>query len=253
MAIWANRRAMSDQDTGTATEYQKEVVMLAYPAEGAGYTKREWADEMTPEDMHEKTTYEDENLKLSIDAGRNILGREWSAHRYEDSAIEELSDRLEDIDSISLNIVKETRSEFKHSLNSCTRAVIKDCISMLPDDIPLNHRGIEVLSRSEHSTHWKDGKCDWKASVWDDGMGLERVLSKESEREDDDLYESIGEVPCMRTKIRFKAPREELIDEWTNTVVAGLHKELSGIPAIGRVRYTSCEVTETKAGECYNV
>lgn len=248
------------EDT-TQKEYKKEVTMLAYPAEGKTFDARGWADELTDLDMQAQSTRTKEKFHLSFTMPDGIKDFEedlwkWDLGNSDEEREETLQALKDDLsDSAMVDIDKHLSSTTTHdnSLGQASRVLISGLTSQLPNELPLNHEGEVTMEQSDDGLQWGGLHYDWKVEINPVGFAEKRVLAKESERESDDLYETAGDVACVEYKIEMVSPRRELIDGWTEDVITSLHKALAKRDGIGRVRYTSCEVSETKTGECYNV
>jgi|APHM01.1.fsa_nt_gi hypothetical protein len=242
-------------------EYTKEVTMLAYPAEGKTFDKRGWADSLVDLDMREKNietttsrhvTFDipEDNTSFTESLWRFDLGRD-DEERAE--TMEKLKEDLGSSEYVSVEKETHKNSTFENSLGHASQVLLTSLRPHLPDELPLNHEGEETMEISAGNVRWGGLHYDWKVDVEPAGFYEKRVLAKETERQSDDLYETVGDIACVEFSIEMVAPRRNLIDGWTEDVISELHKALSKTEGIGRVRYTSCEVSQTKSGECYNV
>jgi hypothetical protein len=112
------------------------------------------------------------------------------------------------------------------------------------------------LERRNHRQEWKtdpENPIVKSVRLKSSDFKSMRVLSKEEKREDDDLYETLGERPCFSVEVEMEGHSEEELDDWTNEVVTEVVKLLSKHPEIGKTRFMDCTTETVQEGECYNI
>lgn len=208
---------------------------------------------VTGVDLESTNIHRTEDWEFEVDLsdafGDNGAVFTWKAYteKQKERAIESLKERgLGDV--VEVNHIVETDERTVNSEWTARRQLQKELMEELPEEIPPN------LER-----HEKDGKyhpqdsMKSKVSVGTPDFDQQRVLAKESERQSDDLYETVASYPSVSLHIKLNGDSQEEIDHLTEVVIAGLHKALSRREGVGKVRYTSCTTREEKSGECYSI
>lgn len=238
------------------TEVKKEVNMVAYDADQRFTNPREWASELVGVDLTEKTFEVDRHVEINMDLGKREHTFTVPEHRYTDGGIKELKDKIPG-DIMSINEVEERETAFAHSSRAVMNEFLEELCQCIPDKFTAG--GIEF----NHHERWHK-RLKWVEQREDDeqinslkitnpSLEKRRILAKEAERHSDDLYETMAEVPSFRFKIKMDSTSHETIEDLTDGVIPKLHKALSDIDHVGKVRYMACETQETKRGECYDI
>jgi len=233
-------------DTGSTVT--KDVQMIAYDSDLDFPNLDDWATEMSGEPVNERKTEVDEKVEISLDLGQGPIKFTRGWHRFDSDVVSDLQEKLSDAGITNVSVVSknETRSVRKATRYDASDTIITSMFEEMPDTIT---GGLE--KNIVYHSYMSDS--DWKVRVTNPNFIESRVLAKESDREDDDLYETLSEVPSLRFNIKMVAPSRGIIDKWTDEVIPQLHKMLSSFPSVGKVRYMACTVTEEKEGECYNL
>lgn len=255
--------SQTEADDNGDREFKKTVNIVAYDADEDYPSIHEWAAELTGQPTNE--TYEDSMSEwyVIVDLGGTEIRKRIRSSNLPEvdfSEIEdyddwkeqkknEIRDKFNSLDSDMVRVEKETDTVTKRecSLPTSGRRFIGDLKEELPGEL---EGGLEW--NNFHSS-WQQKDGDASVRLNSQGFDEKRILAKEAERESDDLYETLSKFPAYTLQVEMVTEEEERLDEWTNTVVTGIHKALANNPAVGKVRYMACEVQETRKGECYNL
>lgn len=241
-------------------EHRKEIVMCAYAPRDTKDNLREWASKISGIDCVTMETVIDESWKLIIN--------------WDDKGIRESKfgirtfniEKGELADEVKREIRKSNYMELEHNISETqkpinTLSTVKfDLMRYLFEELPNTISGGYLIEteRPRLGAYEVEETEDDEESFGDkvinpsiNGFEKRRILKKESEREPGSMYESFGKVPSYQFSLSLEAPSEELINAWTEEVIINLHKILNKRNGVRAVRYTSCEVTTKKEGECF--
>lgn len=243
-------------------EHRKEIVMCAYGPSRVNNI-RKWVEEITGIDCTSKVQEVNESYQLVVDwdnAGFRQTSTLISERHIEKSDSGVLKE-IENCDHISIDHERNESTEFKNKLSTVKYNFLIQLFSELPEEIsggyrvrPRRNNPDELRTAAYYEVAEGDDEIQYGKKVIDadpEGFDERRVLKKEADREPGQMYESIGQRPSFQFTLDLIAPNEEMMDTWTEEVIVQLHKILSKISGINQVRYTSCEVTTTKEGECF--
>ena len=236
-------------DDAPREEYEKEVTMKVYSTETGMTNLYEWASELSDVDL----TSMEENLSVEwhavIDAGRRTFRqRIFGAQHYEDE-MDEIRDELSEFDSDKVKVERTVNRNLKpvNNRREAAKDSLRDALQACPDVL---HGERELaIGRLRYQDQRDRTSVRFRDVSWE----TERVLAKEEKREDDDLYETLGEVPCLSFVIEMGSSNKNHISEWTEELIPRLHKEFTRSECVGKVRYSSCTTSEVKSGECYDL
>lgn len=248
-----------------AEEHRKEIVMCAYGPSGYNESIHNWATEVTGIDCISEKDVIEENYELSIRWDEKGIRKTEALiyNRYiehNESRNREIINKLRKIDGVEVEHIRDERKEKVNKLNSVEIKFAKMLFSELPEEISGGYK-LQSSHSDElpHPSYYKvtedeDGEEQYgeKAiGTRHESFDFRRVLKKEADREPGSMYETIGKAPSYQFQINLEAPNEETMDAWTEEVIVQLHKNLNKKDGVKKVRYTSCEVTTTKEGECF--
>lgn len=236
---------MEDSDT----QFSKEVTIVAYSNGEGNETDREFADRLVSLDMLQKTTRENRKVKFEFDLGRGDEEKKIYGHQFTDEVLEEAKEDLANSRFVSINDVRKTEEVYELPLQHA-REELKDKLAfMLPTELS---GGLEYTYLGLPTWEYEDNP-EYKVKFANSDFTQKRILSKESKREDDDLYETMAEHNCFTLRVDMVSPNEHRLGQWTDEVITGLVKALRKLEAVGKVRFMACQVEETREGECYNI
>jgi len=254
------------------TEFSKTFQIVGYNDKDTSESKEDFTAELTgkPTNVKERVTSET-NLAIVDLGGQHIEFEVRNIH---------IPDRPDEFNGTYSDWLGTTFENFKHdehqngtgrlrfetrtnssmkpkcSIHSALSGMIDDVVDEL--DI---HKVSPNLEYSHISRRWV--KEDTGAVVDNDskdvvrissfGVDKQRILSKEVHRSADDMYQTLAEYPCLVLLIEMSSSTDGVFDTWNEEIITPIHKWLAGNPAISVVRYTECEVSETRKGECYNI
>lgn len=244
---------MSQTQTGgdpTTQSFEKEVTVVGYADEFNYSSIREWAGKVSGLDHTETDLTEDEYYKLTIRVGDEEVTKQFREWQVDEEEVEEFKNATADVpgefvDFEHVHIEEETHT---HSENGMAEVAMKEVVEQLPDEIS---GGME--KNEKWLNRYEDDDSSNKVRFRRVGFDKRRILAKETNRDNDDLYESVSKVPSLQIRIKMNANSEELIEQWTNEVISEFHKELAALPGVGKVRYMSCTTKKEQEGECYNI
>lgn len=232
--------------------FEKEVNMVAYAPEDVS-DWRTWLQPVVDDDLQEKTSSTERDWEMEInpngsDNDYSNFTRSLDTWNVDEEVAQKMCEDLEGVDNIEMVYEEDTVENFKISPRNVTDDIINSVIEGLPQQLSGG------LSKLEGWMKWDDSdNHEFQVRIHTRGVDDKRVLSKESEREDDDMYETLGERKCISLVIRIKAPSQEYIDTWTKEIIPELHKGLSKLEPFSKVRYMACTTNVTREGECYNI
>lgn len=242
------------------TVYEKQVTVVAYSLdEDVNMSIREWAEKITGVDC---TSFEyEEDVEYEIvfkdpetdEEAYSTTVSPWSS--AEKKSIKEASDRMSSED---LNVEIKEKVEKKKAWENHTRSAARKLTGELLDGMQQELSGGLSLNEGRdrawfHIDEDGDVDLDWYVKLRFDNFDRQRVLSKEENRESDDLYETLAERPCYTVRVDMRAPKSIRIDEWTDIVIPDLVRQLSRTPEVGKVRFMDCKKTTQQEGECYSL
>lgn len=241
---------MADEQDVDNKVYEKEVTVVAYDDDLEFPGLREWAEEITGVDLTTLDTITQEWYNLVYDLGMGEQTKSIQDYDYSKDRVEEVKEQLKEagVDSIRLEHHTEEEKKFANSLGKAARRYRTELAGELPDEL---FGGLEL--QSSWGYWYSENDPDFHVKLAHKTFDEMRVLAKESERDSDDLYETMSEVPAFKLRVDMRAPSEKHIEEWTQQVVKNLHKLLAKNPGIGKVRYMACETATIESGECYNI
>lgn len=244
--------ATAETEEPVEREFEKEVVMVGYFDEQKTHMDR-FKTLVTGIDLESTKTRRKEQWEFELDLSdafddNGAVFNWWVyAEEQKERALERLKERgFEDM--VEVHHIIETDEETVNSEYTAKRKLLEELMENLPEELPPD------LERATSGGKYRpvDSMAS-KINIRRPDFDKRRVLAKESERESDDLYETVADYPSVSFHITLNAGSRELIDLYTEEVIAELHKALSKRDGIGRVRYTSCTTREEKTGECYNI
>jgi hypothetical protein len=236
------------------TEVEKEVTVVAYSKdEDSNPRVREWAEKVSGVDLssYDTTTITSYEMVVEDSSGRDLFRKEMGLFDYEKEKAEKVSEDLMEKGVENVRIEKDIteNKSFENSMNHASNSLVEFLFLLLPDEL---EGGVSKYEKT-HLTRWRDEMDQWGIGLRYKNFEEMRVLSKETKREDDDLYETMAERPCLTFQIKMTAPSRGHIDTWTESVVPEVTKLLYKHPHIGKVRYMNCVTTTQQEGECYNL
>lgn len=237
-------------DNEAEEEYEKTVTMVGYDADFDFPSLKAWAEELTGAKCTDTKLVREEKRYLVYDLGKQEQRARVRDYQCDEEAISTLKSKLEaaGIEEVRIETETKSRTEPKVSLSQAGSQFLKTLFEECPDVLSGG------LERHEHNwTRWVHPDHKWEVRLKSETFDEQRILAKESERQSDDRYESMSEVPAFNFVVKITAPNEELIDTWTEEVVTNLHKAMSERESIGKVRYMACTVTQERTGECYSI
>lgn len=241
-------------------EHRKEIVMCAYAARDSNYSIQEWAERVSGIDCTSKELKTDEEYEVEISWDSNGVRTDtcsiFKPHIEKGELADKVKREIKNCDQLTLNHKVEESYEYINSLSSVKYKLMRELFDELPDVISDGYHthserprlGVYEVEKTEDG---EESLGDKVVNVNIDGFEERRILKKENEREPGSMYESFGKVPSYQFTLKLEAPSEELMNEWTDEVIIKLHKILNKRNGVRSVRYTSCEVTTTKEGECF--
>lgn len=232
------------------TTIKKTVNMVGYDAEEEYDGVREWANEMVEFDMLEKEEETNREVKLVYDAGEGEHNINISSWDFTDEGLELLKQEASG-NRVRVKDETTTREIFARTLNSAGRDVCNQITSGIDDGFTAGGVQFDKVSRY-HGKRWESEEGD---SIWikNGTFDERRILSKEKNRESDDLYETMSEVNSVKFNIEMESTSDDVIQALSQGIIPRLHKALSGVTAVGKVRYMACEKQTVEEGECYDI
>jgi len=233
-------------------EYTKEVTMVSYaPQEVNDW--RDWLQNLVDVDLKEKSTHESEEWSIELDPvgeGDDFdkFTRSLSTVGIREEVVEEICNDVSKVDNVEMEFSKENKSGYSVSKIMATSKVLRHILEDVPDTISGSLDNYDnPLSWNEPSEH------EFSVRITGRNISEMRVLSKEEKREDDDMYETLGERVCFKFMVKMTAPSREFIDTWTEELIPEIHKALARQQEFEKVRYMSCTTQVSREGECYNI
>lgn len=250
---YRGRSPVMSQATQPEQEEQtlkKDVTLVAYADDEHARSEDEFVTGVTGVDTSERETVSSRDVTIEIDLGKSYPSRRHiPSYDFSDEGLDAFKRSLANSKMKEYIDVEDKRTTSSKRVTSISNAVdewIGELWSQLPEEL-------DGLIRDEHTGVWKDDQDVAHIRVKKPTVEEMRVLSKESERESDDLYETMSERHCMKFQIIIEGDNEEQLDHRTEAIVPVLHKWLPKQTGIGKVRYMSCTVTQQREGECYNI
>ena len=229
---------------------QKEVTLVAYADEEHKRSEDEFVTGLTGVDTSEREKVASRDVTLKIDLGKNYpLRVRVSSFDFTDDGLDSFKRSLANSklkEKIEVDDETNTTSKRVTSISSA----IDGWMGRVWEQLPMQ---LDGLLRTEHSGVWKDDKDVARIRVKKPNIKEMRVLAKESERESDDLYETMSERLSAQFDIVIQAENKEQLDRRSEAIIPVLHKWLPKQAGIGKVRYMSCTVTQKREGECYDI
>lgn len=230
--------------------FTKEVRVVAYDDDLEFPSLRDWVQEVTGIDVTSTETMTDEWWELNYDLGMGEQTHKLQTYEVNEEEAKKVKNKLKrsGVDVVSLNHKTERKQKMKNTVDQAARQFRNALTEDLPHDL---FAGVEL----QKSWGWwyNEENQDYYVKLTAADFGERRVLAKESERESDDLYETMSEVPSFSVMVKMRAPAQQHIDKWTDEMIPALTKLLSQNPAIGKVRFMGCEKSVVEQGECYNI
>lgn len=240
--------------TGGSTEKEvsKEVTVIGYSDDDhQNDSVRDFAAEVTGKPTNKSYTEESTHYEFHAELGGvwDFEGRKISGNYYDEEKADKIVEQLENATDGRVSLVKqvETRELHETTLSQASKQLVSELTEELPDEV-------NGATRSDmHVGRWQNDVGQRKVNFGSGNWEQMRVLSKEGQREDDNLFETISERPCVRITVDLMGDSEEELDELTKKMVTPVHKALSQKDGIGKVRYMDCKVTTQREGDCYNI
>lgn len=229
---------------------EKDITVIAYPRESNQHNLREWLAQVTDCPVDEYETTENTREKIVYDFGREEKEVNVSTLSYKEEIFNQIEGQTFESGEAEIRVERETlrNRTAKIGKSSAARRFRNELLEGLSNEY-LNGAYEQV-----HTNRWQHvDDPDLQLKVYGDGVEEQRVLAKEKDREGDDLYETMAEVPCLRLKVKMQADSEEAINELSEEFISELTRELSSNSYIGRVRYAECTVTTVREGDCYDI
>ena len=229
---------------------QKEVTLVAYADDEHKRSIDDFVTGLTGVDTSERENVSQRDVEIHIDLGKDYRAKlNVYDHEFTDEGLASFKRSLANSklkEKIDIQDETSTSSRRTTSVSSAVSKWMGEVWSQLPLEV-------DDLQREENSGVWKDDRNVARIRVKKPQVEEMRVLAKESEREDDDLFETISERWSAQFQIIIEADNEEELDRRTEAIIPVLHKWLPKQNGIGKVRYKACTVTQQKEGECYNL
>lgn len=231
-------------------ELKKDVTLVAYADDEHSRNEDEFVTALTGVNTSERETISSKDVTIEIDLGKSIpVSYTPYSHRWTEEGLRKFKRSLANSKMSEYISVEEERNTHSKRVTPISSA-LSGWMSEVWDQLPLE---IDGLQRDENSGIWVDDQDISRIRVRKPKIEEMRVLAKESERESDDLYETMSERWSAQFSITIEADNEEQLDERTEAIVPVLHKRLPKQPGVGKVRYMACTVTQQREGECYNL
>lgn len=233
-------------------EYTKEVTMVSYAPQDVK-DWREWLQDLVDVNLHEKTTSETQKWDIEVDpVGEgddwDIFTRNLSTIGIREDVVKKMCKEVSKVDNVEMNFSKEKREKHSVSKNMATSKVLAHVL----EDVPTTISG--SLDNNDSVLKWNQpSEHEFSVRISRRDITEMRVLSKEEKREDDDMYETLGERLCMKFIVKMKAPSRDFIDTWTEELIPEIHKALARQQEFEKVRYMSCTTQVSREGECYDI
>jgi len=241
----------SQMPVDTDREVRKEVTMMAHPPEQHSASRDKWIEQITGVDINETETITNKRAEVRVDLGESVKGLNISEWDFDDDVASSLANRFDLADGrVGVDVITEEEEHQVHRESDVARELLNCLAPEIGDEIA---GGLEIETRSCKTSWENPDDHNWEVYIHHPDFGMERVLSKEEKRESDDMYESMSEVPALSFMVKMIAPSETWINTWTDEVITGLHRELAKTGGIGKVRYSSCTVEQSRSGECYRL
>lgn len=246
-----------------AEEHRKEIVMCAYGPRGYNASIEQWVTDVTDIDCVKKETIVDDKYQATIhydDGGFCQQSFTLNDHYMKNDELqgEDVLNELRNCDHIEVVYEVNKTREYVNKLSHANHEFLRKMFDQLPSSIQAGYELQPHRSGASRAGYYEveeeDGDKSYGNRVINatpNGFDQRRVLKKEVDREPGAMYESIGKVPSFQFQLILKAPDNETMTAWTDEVIVQLHKHLSRCTGVKKVRYTSCEVTTTKEGECF--
>jgi len=254
---------MSEQDK-VQKEFKKTFQTVAYNDEDTSMSEEDFTAELTGEPTNQTESVENKRDMAVIDLGGDKIefevrynhipdmpdGYEGTFSDWEGDTFENFKrdENQNGTGRLSLETKSETKTQPVCSMGKATSNMIDHMVE--ENGITQIEPGLEY---SPISRRWSSDDVYDSVRVSSFSIGKQRILSKEAERQSDDLYQTVADYPCFNMTVEMQSDDESMFDTWNEQVIVPLHKWLAKQPAVGVVRYMSCEIQETRKGECYNI
>lgn len=246
------------------TVARKEVTVVGYAEEQhKDKSVREFGELVTGQDL---TSYETEETKyhsivFKDDSHVADVRRSITVPEYEQDKMADVVDVVNsNCEGVEIEVNVEREKDYINHPYQAARDTVRSLEDRFPEQLPSGLVRIDYRD-TPHLVQigWGlDGGGDGESKVHIQDSRIEemRVLSKEQNRESDDLYETVSKRPCISLVVNIEAEGDgwdEVVDGVTENLIPKVVKEMSSLEGVGKVRFMGCEVTEKKKGECYNI
>lgn len=227
----------------------KEVTLVAYGNEQTKRSKDEFVQALTGKNVAERRTTSTTKRSIELDLGGTFPNRVRVHDNYDEEELDKFKRSLANSKMSDYIDINEETTTSKKRVTSITSAV-SSFMGLIWENLP---EEVDGLSQRENSGVWLNDMEEAEIRVRKPDIEEMRVLSKESKRESDDLYETISERWCGKLLITISGPNQEQLDTRSDAIIPEVHKMFSKIDGVGKVRYMACTVTEQRKGECYDI
>lgn len=234
---------------GSDERYEKEITMKAYASQDGRESLYDWASNVCSLDLTKMEIKEDTDWYAVIETPhKTFRERLFMGDHYSDT-LSQVPEAEGPSGETSVSVVKEIETERVRANDPRSAAVgvvkglLNECPQKLSGGITLNKNWPRYELPNSMAT------IDFSHFDWNE----ERVLSKEEKRKNDEMFETLSDVPCLSFMVTMEASSEEYLDAWTEELITELHKQLNTLTGVEKVRYSDCTTAVETKGECYDL
>lgn len=241
---------MSQQKTRASDgeeSQEKSVHVVAYATYGAFKSERDLADSLDPDtDYYDRERKKTRNVELVMDNPDGDPDDQFTQRIYQSEIRDELVEHGVNSDVLKVAEEVEVTRPYAHSPQDAVREIRKEATADLPDNLA---GGLEC----RYGYKWQDENWESLVTIHNGKIDSRRILLHQSERDGRRRYETERKHLSVQFRIELGPATEDLVSDWSETVVTGFVSALNKLSWVHRVRVADCTTTVSREGDCFNI
>lgn len=232
----------------TGESQKKTVTVIAYAEDGAFKSERDMANQLDPQrDYYERTRRTSRTVELvATDDDGEVINRE---KVFCDDVRDALVEGGVGADNLEVNETVEVSRPYKRDPARFGQQVRDDAAGELPDMLS---GGVE---RTWWSTKWQDADDVTRVRIRGGSVGYRRPLAHRTRRNGRRKYDPAAPRKHLSVEftIELGTAASDLIETWSEEVVAAFVRQLANLSWTWKVRVAACTETVEREGDCFDL
>lgn len=237
-------RSAADSGTDDGGQQKKTVTVVAYAANEAFKSERAMADALDgSRDYYERAYNRSETVALAFDDGETTR----DIRVYGDKVKEALKEAEIDHEHLDVDVEETVSRPYRYSPDQYVDEVRRGLCSELPGALDGD------ISTGLWNYKWQNDDMETLVHIRKSGVDYRRVLVHRSERDGRRKYDSKRKHLSVAFTVEFGPASTDLVEEWSETVVPVMIRELYDLEWVEKVRIADCVENVERKGDCFDV